>query len=220
MEVRRAAPRSRRSRSALPDRSLRPARAAGQAGTAARRDPDRGTPIPSRSAAMLGEAITLAVGAGRRAQISTASSRCRPRATGPIRLMVADVTARRGARLCPIRCDEARSARRRLQPGRARRCRGFCGGGLYRLYRRSGRAYRPLSGHRRAAGATLAECAQHYFRQSEQIEAGIKVAVGAAPRRRRRRWRAGRLMLQRVPPEGGYGVIAEMSRMAGAARWY
>ena len=30
------------------------------------------------------------------------------------------------------------------------------------------------------AGATLAECAQHYFRQSEQIQAGIKLAVGRA----------------------------------------
>ncbi len=56
-------------------------------------------------------------------------------------------------------------------------------------------------------GATLADCAQHYFRQSEQIQAGIKLAVartgpGGA-------WRAGGLMLQRVPPEGGYGVIAD-----------
>ena len=28
-------------------------------------------------------------------------------------------------------------------------------------------------------GATLADCAHHYFRQSEQIQAGIKVAAGA-----------------------------------------
>ena len=26
-------------------------------------------------------------------------------------------------------------------------------------------------------GATLAECAQHYFRQSEQLQAGIKLSV-------------------------------------------
>ena len=29
------------------------------------------------------------------------------------------------------------------------------------------------------AGSTLAECAQHYFRQSEQLQAGIKLSVGA-----------------------------------------
>jgi len=30
-------------------------------------------------------------------------------------------------------------------------------------------------------GATLAECAPHYFRQSEQVEAGLKVAVARWP---------------------------------------
>jgi molecular chaperone Hsp33 len=56
-------------------------------------------------------------------------------------------------------------------------------------------------------GATLAECAQHYFRQSEQIQAGIKLAVARSGRQGA--WRAGGLMLQRVPPEGGYSVIAD-----------
>ena len=46
-------------------------------------------------------------------------------------------------------------------------------------------------------GATLAECAHAYFRQSEQLEAGIRIAV----RRDRGKWRAGGLMLQRLPPE-------------------
>jgi molecular chaperone Hsp33 len=57
------------------------------------------------------------------------------------------------------------------------------------------------------AGATLADCAQHYFRQSEQIQAGIKLTVGRTGPGAG--WRAGGLMLQRVPPEGGYGVIAD-----------
>src|SRR5439155_11638005 len=56
-------------------------------------------------------------------------------------------------------------------------------------------------------GSTLAECAQHYFRQSEQIQAGIKLSVGRAGQNGA--WRAGGLMLQRVPPEGGYTVIAD-----------
>jgi len=56
-------------------------------------------------------------------------------------------------------------------------------------------------------GATLAECAQHYFRQSEQIQAGIKLSVARAGEDGA--WRAGGLMLQRVPPEGGTPVIAD-----------
>ena len=45
------------------------------------------------------------------------------------------------------------------------------------------------------AGATLAACAQHYFRQSEQIETVIHLAVG----KRAGQWRAGGLMVQRLP---------------------
>lgn len=58
-------------------------------------------------------------------------------------------------------------------------------------------------------GATLAECAHHYFRQSEQFEAGLKVAAAetrgtdGAPA-----WRAGALMVQRLP-SGGAGGSAE-----------
>src|SRR5262249_48724935 len=57
------------------------------------------------------------------------------------------------------------------------------------------------------AGDTLAECAQHYFRQSEQIQAGIKLSVARSGEGDS--WRAGGLMLQRVPPEGGYGPIGD-----------
>src|SRR5260370_17528 len=51
-------------------------------------------------------------------------------------------------------------------------------------------------------GATLAECAQHYFRQSEQIQAGIKLS--AARTGGKDAWRARGLMLQRGPPRGGH----------------
>lgn len=44
-------------------------------------------------------------------------------------------------------------------------------------------------------GATLSDCVRHYFRQSEQIDAGLRLALG----RRRDAWRAGALMLQRLP---------------------
>ena len=55
-------------------------------------------------------------------------------------------------------------------------------------------------------GATLADCVHHYFRQSEQLQAGIKLAAATrAGARRRAGWRAGALMLQRVPPEGARG---------------
>lgn len=72
------------------------------------------------------------------------------------------------------------------------------------------------------AGATLTECAQHYFRQSEQIETLLRLGVGrpggarpgvARPGVARRgvarrgvaRWQASALMVQRVPMTGGFG---------------
>lgn len=54
------------------------------------------------------------------------------------------------------------------------------------------------------SGGTLADCVHHYFRQSEQLQAGVRIACGrtAAPDGSTR-WRAGALMLQRLPGHGG-----------------
>jgi molecular chaperone Hsp33 len=49
-------------------------------------------------------------------------------------------------------------------------------------------------------GASLAECLQHYFLQSEQIQTGVLAAAG---RDARGRWRSAGIVLQRIPPEGG-----------------
>lgn len=56
------------------------------------------------------------------------------------------------------------------------------------------------------AGGTLAECAHAYFRDSEQLETAVKITVdhddaGA--------WRAGGLMLQRMPLTGGRPLTPE-----------
>ncbi|HYM30450.1 MAG TPA: Hsp33 family molecular chaperone [Candidatus Cybelea sp.] len=60
------------------------------------------------------------------------------------------------------------------------------------------------------AGATLADCAHNYFHQSEQLEAGIRLAVRRVPDRDGvLRWRGGGLMLQRFPGEGPIGQRAE-----------
>jgi molecular chaperone Hsp33 len=51
-------------------------------------------------------------------------------------------------------------------------------------------------------GGTLAECVHHYFRQSEQVEAALKVAIAQVPDAAGdKHWRAGALMIQRLPRE-------------------
>lgn len=51
-------------------------------------------------------------------------------------------------------------------------------------------------------GKTLVECVQHYFTQSEQIDTGIKMAVGRDGDQKDGNWRASGIMLQQMPEEG------------------
>lgn len=79
------------------------------------------------------------------------------------------------------------------------------------------------------AGPTLAACAQHYFRQSEQIDTVLHLAVGrvpgpgaAAPETAGPaggRWRAGALMVQRLPkPSRDGGTAWDMAGIDEDAR--
>lgn len=58
-------------------------------------------------------------------------------------------------------------------------------------------------------GTTLTDCTRAYFRESEQIDAGLTIAV-AAPGPGGA-WRAGGLMVQRLPFEGGQGLPADVT---------
>jgi len=161
---------------------------------------------PEPVAAMLGEAITLAIvlaGALKYDGIFTLQTK----GDGPIRLMVADVStagAVRGyAQYDPAKLEAALSGAAPGVPSVSR----LVGSGYIAFTVDQGEDTDRYQGIVELAGTTLAECAQHYFRQSEQIQAGITLSVGRAGHRGA--WRAGGLMLQRVPPEGGYGVIAD-----------
>ncbi len=53
-------------------------------------------------------------------------------------------------------------------------------------------------------GSSIAECAESYFRQSEQLRAALRIGVGRpSGDDGRPRWRAGALMLQRIASAGG-----------------
>ncbi|HEX2113816.1 MAG TPA: Hsp33 family molecular chaperone HslO, partial [Alphaproteobacteria bacterium] len=55
-------------------------------------------------------------------------------------------------------------------------------------------------------GSTLAECAHHYFQQSEQFKAGLKVAAAQhTGEDGEPSWRAGAIMVQSLPPDGAQG---------------
>jgi molecular chaperone Hsp33 len=160
---------------------------------------------PEPVAAILGEAITLAVvlaGALKYDGIFTLQTK----GDGPVRLIVADVSttgAVRGyAQYDSARLGEIAAGRAGQSPSVPQ----LCGGGYIAFTVDQGEHTERYQGIVELTGATLAECAQHYFRQSEQIQAGIKLS---ASRVEGGMWRAGGLMLQRVPPEGGYAIIAD-----------
>src|SRR6202521_2056700 len=126
---------------------------------------------------------------------------------GPIRMMVADVSttgAVRGyAQYDAEKLDAALARARAAAPSVPL----LVGSGYIAFTVDQGEDTDRYQGIVELAGSTLTECAHHYFRQSEQLQAGIKLSVGRAGPGGA--WRAGGLMLQRVPLEGGYTVIAD-----------
>jgi molecular chaperone Hsp33 len=115
---------------------------------------------------------------------------------GPIRLMVADITSGGDVRGY-AQFDAARLAALTASAGAGLSVPRLLGAGHLAFTVDQGEHTERYQGIVELTGATLVECIHHYFRQSEQLEAGIKLAVASD-----RGWRAGVLMLQRLPGEG------------------
>src|SRR5487761_950508 len=153
---------------------------------------------PAPIAIMLGEAIALAIslsGALKYEGVFTLQTK----GDGPIRLLVADVTTA-GAVRGYAQFDADKLAQ--LGPDVGSSVPRLLGAGYLALTVDQGEHTERYQGIVALEGATLAECVHHYFRQSEQVEAGLKVAVARVPGRDGvPRWRAGCLMIERLPPE-------------------
>lgn len=161
---------------------------------------------PAPVATLLGEAIALAIslsGALKYDGVFTLQTK----GDGPIRLLVADVTTA-GAVRGYAQFDAAKLAQ--LDPDAGSSVPRLLGAGYLALTVDQGEHTERYQGIVALEGGTLAECVHHYFRQSEQVEAGIKVAVG---QRRdadgQLRWRGGTLMIERLPKDGGADAARE-----------
>jgi molecular chaperone Hsp33 len=113
---------------------------------------------------------------------------------GPVRLMVADVTSGGDVRGY-AQFDAGRLA---ALKGSSRSVPHLLGAGYLAFTVDQGSHSERYQGLVELTGATLVDCVHHYFRQSEQIPTGIKIAVGREPGPEGA-WRAGVLMLQRLP---------------------
>lgn len=158
---------------------------------------------PAPVAAMLGETLALAAtlaGAMKFDGVFTLQTR----GDGPIGLMIADMTSEgqlRGyAQFDAGRLDAAMSDAPDCGIGNS--VPHLLGAGHLAFTIDQGADTDRTQGIVELQGATLAECIHHYFQQSEQIDAAIKVAIdhgsgegGAGA------WRAGAMMIQRLPED-------------------
>ena len=163
---------------------------------------------PEPVATLLGEAIVVAVilaGALKYEGVFTLQTK----GDGPVRLLVADVTST-GAVRGYAQYDEALLAKV-TSPSVPR----LLGAGHIAFTVDQGEHTDRYQGIVELQGATLAECAHHYFRQSEQLQAGIKTAIGRDPASGA--WRAGGIMLQRLPAHG-LGTFAREAQEDGWRR--
>lgn len=158
---------------------------------------------PVTVARLLGEALALAACLAASLKYDGLFS-LQAKGDGPIRLLIADVTADGRLRgyanfdgdgLASLLASESQPSVARL----------FGGGHLAFTADRLDIEHR-YQGIVGLDGATLADCAHHYFRQSEQIDTAIKVACGQPDGGN---WRAGALMVQRLPEQRGAGDIDE-----------
>jgi molecular chaperone Hsp33 len=120
---------------------------------------------------------------------------------GPVKLMVADVTSA-GALRGYAQYDAEKVAALGEAPSVPR----LFGSGYLAFTVDQGVHTERYQGIVELTGATLAECAHHYFRQSAQFQAAVKVAAALRPGRDGvPAWRSGALMIQRLPPQDAQG---------------
>jgi molecular chaperone Hsp33 len=151
---------------------------------------------PPTVCTMLGQAIALAVALSSALKYDGIFT-LQTKGDGPIRLLVADVTSL-GAVRGYAQYDAEKLARAVAEGAGADSVPRLLGAGYLAFTVDQGEDTERYQGIVALEGPTLAQCVHHYFRQSEQIATGIKVAV---EQRDDGRWRGGALMVQRLPFE-------------------
>jgi molecular chaperone Hsp33 len=149
---------------------------------------------PEPVSTLLGELVVLAASLSGALKFEGVFS-LQTRSDGPISLMVADCT-NDGA----LRAYASFDAERLPDPDSAD-LQSCLGQGLLALTVDQSPSAETYQGIVELEGDSLADCMRAYFRRSEQIATGLRLAVG----REAGRWRAGAIVVQRIPGEGGTG---------------
>lgn len=135
---------------------------------------------------------------------------------GPLGMLVADITSAGVVRGCASynaeRFEKAREQLSALKTpeGSQNHLAQYLGKGYMAFTVDQNNGVDRYQGVVELKGYSLVDCIQHYFKQSEQIGTGIKMAVG----QREGKWRAAAIMLQHMPedeknPQAGFGNVQE-----------
>ncbi len=133
---------------------------------------------------------------------------------GPVDLLVADISSSGDVRGCaqfdPERLEHAREQLAALKtPESARNhLAQYLGKGYIAFTVDQGENTERYQGIVELKGSSLIDCVQHYFQQSEQIDTGIKMAIGL----RDGQWRGGGIMLQNMPEDDGYSETSKSNQ--------
>lgn len=122
---------------------------------------------------------------------------------GPLKMLVCDVTSAGVVRACAsFDAERFQNSREQLAALKTKESSQnhlaqYLGKGYISFTVDQGKYTDRYQGIVELKGASMVDCVQHYFMQSEQIGTGVKMAVG----KREGKWRAGAIMLQHMPEE-------------------
>lgn len=150
---------------------------------------------PEPVAVLLGETIALAAILADALKFDGVFT-LQTKGDGPVKMMVADVTSDGALRGYAMFDEDAVAGIGEVGDHPVQR---LLGAGYLAFTVDQGPDTERYQGIVELVGGTLAECVHHYFQQSLQFDAAVSVSA----RETDGVWRAGGLMVQRVPDEGG-----------------
>jgi molecular chaperone Hsp33 len=126
--------------------------------------------------------------------------------TGPVQMIVADYVSPGGVRGC------AKFSKQRVDELARPDQKQLLGEGILGMTVDQGPDMERYQGIVPLGNSTLADAAHTYFQQSEQIPTRLRVAAGPLLARgeKQTHWRAGAILVQHLPAEGGSSPIREM----------
>jgi molecular chaperone Hsp33 len=126
--------------------------------------------------------------------------------TGPVQMLVADFVSPGGVRGC------AKFSKPRVEELEKPDQRHLLGEGILGMTVDQGQDMERYQGIVPLKNSTLSDAAHDYFKQSEQIPTRLRVAAGPLLARgeKQTHWRAGAILVQHLPSEGGYSPMPEM----------